>query len=622
MPSKYVYTKVGDKKIRLSSLDKILYTKQSISKAEVIEYYLKISEQFLHFNSNRPLTLIRFPNGIDEASFYAKEAPDWKPDWLDTVMIEHTDETIKYPVINTAADLIWLVNISALEFHPMQMNINLFNSPEYMVFDLDPDPQQKFKELVLIAKELRAFLEDKGFVVFVKTSGGKGLHLFVPIMPNVTHETMVIYVRELASEFVKQFPKHTTLNLSKEKRKSKILIDIFRNHRSHSTVAPYSLRGKTNAPVSFPFHWDFMDDLPSSQFFTLKNIDHQLVDHQDVWSEFYNVAVDISSSKHAIPKSEIISMTNRDKAVSSLTVPVHMLAGVIKEISFEEKYIYEVKWDGIRVFIMKDFDSLKVISRSGRDISAAFPEIVKDASRHIATDQVILDAELVCLDTNGKPIFADVISRMHSKSVLKNSKPSYAYIFDCLVWDGKRLAHKTLLERYSYLKNINFASSSLRLSQHFEDGQALLDAAKKMELEGIMLKNKKSTYQEGQRTADWLKFKFRASMTCTIIGFTEGNGDRKDLFGSLHLITIENEEFVYRGRVGTGFNQTKMKSILNLLKNLIVNQKPIRLKVEEENKTTWTQALLQCEVQYASITSNNTLREPVFLHLREDLASQ
>ncbi len=622
MPSKYVYTQLGDKKIRLSSLDKILYPATGIRKAEVIEYYLKVSKQFLLFNSNHPMTLIRFPNGIDQVSFYAKEAPDWRPEWLTTELIHHSDGPINYPVIKSSADLVWLANLSALEFHPMQMNVEFIDSPEYMVFDLDPDPLQDFKELVQVTKELKTFLEDKGLMVFIKTSGGKGLHLFVPIRANITHEIMFTYVKGLATEFVNHFPKRTTLNISKEKRKSRILIDIFRNYRSHSTVAPYSLRGKVNAPVSFPFHWEFIDALPSSQFFTLSNFDEHFLEHGEAWSDFYKAAADIKTQNDlALTISKIsLKKTNTDKSI--LNKPVHMLAGVAKEISLDKKYIYEVKWDGIRVFIIKKFDSVSIISRSGRDISKSFPEIVKDGLSNIPSDQVILDAELVCLDKNGKPIFADVISRMHSKTIVKNSKPSYAYIFDCLEWSGERITHKNLLERYAHLKSINFGSSSLRLSQHFDDGEALLQAAEKMELEGIMIKNKKSIYQEGQRSADWLKLKFRSTMTCTIIGFTEGNGDRKDLFGSLHLITQENKQFVYRGRVGTGFNQSKMKSILNLLKDLIVNQKTIRLKVEEENKTTWTKALLQCEVQYASITSNNTLREPVFLHLREDLASQ
>ncbi len=621
MPKKYVYTEIDDQKIRLSSLDKILYPNLGITKAEVIEYYLNISDDFLRFNANRPQTLIRFPNGIHKNSFYAKEAPEWKPDWLRTQEIKHSEESIHYPVIQNTADLIWLANLSALEFHPMQMNIEKMNQPEFMVFDLDPDPQQDFKDLVALTQELKQFLEDKQFKVFIKTSGGKGLHLFLPIKPNVTHEYMFNYVKKLAAEFVKLFPKRTTLNLSKDKRNSRVLIDVFRNHRSHSTVAPFSLRGKLGAPVSFPFHWELLNDLPSSQFFTLRNFKEQYQDHKEAWSGFYEDAIDISLKDF---KSEMpIASKDRSSNVSlSMMKSVHMLAGVTKEISSDKEFIYEVKWDGIRVFLIKENDSLRVISRSGRDITQSFPELVNDGLNSIPSSHAIIDAELVCLDETGKPIFADVISRLHSKKKLGHQKPCVAYLFDCVAWDGERITGLDLVERYKKLEKIKLDSPHLRLSQHFEEGQALLDAAETMGLEGIMLKKKSSKYHEGQRSNDWLKLKFRSTMTCTIIGFTEGKGDRKDLFGSLHLVTKDADKYVYRGRVGTGFDKTKMKNVLILLKKLVVDQKPIRLKVEEEMRTTWIEPLVQCEIQYASLTANDTLREPVFLHLREDLASQ
>ena len=290
-----------------------------------------------------------------------------------------------------------------------------------------------------------------------------------------------------------------------------------------------------------------------------------------------------------------------------------------------ESYLYEVKWDGIRVTLQINEDSIKILSRSGRDITKQFPEMIA-AREDLNISVGIFDAEIVCLNVKGLPVFTDVISRMHagtySIDVVKKSKPAYCYLFDLMYMDGRHLLKEPLIRRQAWIKDLLKAKTVFRLSDVFEDGISLYHAAEKMNLEGIMAKRRESIYIPGKRSNDWIKIKFRNTIECYIVGFTKGNGDRQEYFGSMQLISKDdlNGKWIYRGRVGSGFDEALLKDLSDhTLHPIVVDTKPIDLKMEEEKNTTWVKPVRICEIQYASITPNETLREPVFLQLRPDL---
>ncbi len=153
------------------------------------------------------------------------------------------------------------------------------------------------------------------------------------------------------------------------------------------------------------------------------------------------------------------------------------------------------------------------------------------------------------------------------------------------------------------------------MSEIVEDGNALYNAAQKMGLEGIMAKEKDAKYKAGQRSSAWKKIKFRQEITLSVIGFTKGKGDRSNVFGALHLAEKEGNGWKYYGKVGTGFDMDKLKEIQELLNRVPVTAKPIQEQIEEESRTTWIEPEYLCEVTYASLSSNGTLREPVFVNL-------
>ena len=291
-----------------------------------------------------------------------------------------------------------------------------------------------------------------------------------------------------------------------------------------------------------------------------------------------------------------------------------------------DDYIYEVKWDGIRALISLDEGELKIRSRSQRDLTFAFPElqIPEEAFR---ANSALHDGEIVCLDDEGRPIFVDATHRIQQKSenAIKRAQkrhPAVCYLFDCLYLDGRQITQEPVERRRAWLKDLIRPGSAYRLSETVEDGQALFEAAKQMGLEGIVAKERGSSYYPGKRSGVWQKIKVRQTTECTIIGFTEGKGDRGLTFGSLHLAQPSGNGLKYVGKVGTGFDDRLLDSIAKELDTLEPIDRPIDTKPVDDAQTTWLEPRLIAEIQYASWTKNGTLREPVFVRLRPDLIAE
>ena len=266
----------------------------------------------------------------------------------------------------------------------------------------------------------------------------------------------------------------------------------------------------------------------------------------------------------------------------------------------------------------KDGDEVILVSRGGRDISDKFPEVIDEAKK-IKAERVSIDGELVVLDQDGKPVFTKAIGRLHQKSVRQVPKDKWAtlYCFDIVYMDGLNLMDQTVEKRKEWVKTLLPESSAiLRLSEAFQEGKSLWDAVDKMDLEGIICKKRKSVYQSGKRSDDWLKLKVNNEEEALIIGYTRGEGDRAPYFGALHLgMKGEGKRMVYLGKVGTGFDQQTLEFVFQKLKEIPKIKKPIEEKVDEESATVWIEPDLSCKVKYASLTPNGTFREAVFIAL-------
>ncbi|NNF33636.1 MAG: hypothetical protein HKN68_05985, partial [Saprospiraceae bacterium] len=677
MPVDKVKVKIDKRAITLSNTQKVLYPQSAIIKAEVIQYMISMSDHILPLISGRPLTTIRWPDGIDGKMFYSKNKPSWTPKWLKSFKVKGQKDN-DYLIITDKASLAWVANLAALELHPMNMRISHPGHPDQMIFDLDPSEDFAFDDLKQMSIDLKVFLESEGYQPFVKTSGGKGLHIYLPIIPQYSYEEVVNQSKKLAKRFITEHPNTTTLRIGKEKRKGKVLIDIYRNHQHNSCIAPFSLRGKPGAPVSTPFPWKWMDKVNSSQQWNLKNVRQFIEEAGNSWADFDNYSTTLNGEpknsieseyvkkrdfkKTSEPQPEEIIHTTGDqyviqlhnasnlhydlrlehqgtlwswaipkgiphkKGIKRLAIrtedhPLKYLTfeGVIpkgqygggemwvfdsgryseiewseKKIKFQlkggeikgkfylyntkddqwlierkdevdpppgkftpmlasssayipdsDKYFHEIKWDGIRATFIIDDGTMKILSRSGNDITDKFPEITAQVER-IEAEQAVMDGEIVYLDEKGKPDFGKVVGRIHLKSptsITKSSisRPATAYLFDLLSLDGRKIRKEPCTIRRSWLRTILSPNERLRFSEAFQDGSALFKAITDQGMEGIISKLKSAPYRSGQRSEAWLKIKVRNVDRAYIIGWTKGKGDRAGLVGAFHLAKQEND---------------------------------------------------------------------------------
>lgn len=303
--------------------------------------------------------------------------------------------------------------------------------------------------------------------------------------------------------------------------------------------------------------------------------------------------------------------------------PDFMLANSRKDVPSNGNYLYEVKWDGIRAMITLDEGDISIRSRNRRDITEPFAELL-EPEKAFRASSLVIDCEIVCLDGDGRPVFQNVINRMRhtSESAIKRGAarhPAVCYVFDLLYLDGRPVAHEPIERRREWLADLVKRDTPYRVSETMEDGHALFEAASRMGLEGIMAKELGSRYLPGKRSTQWLKIKSRQTADCVIIGYTKGKGDRAATFGALHIGQYDGDELHYVGKVGTGFDDRTLRNVLTELKKVAEAKRPIKEKPLDDAQTVWLEPKLLCEVEYASITNNGTLREPVFVRLRPDL---
>ncbi len=250
-PSKTV-TEVEGRRLTLSNLDKVMYPATGLTKAGVVDYYARIAPAMLPHLRGRAVTMVRWPDGVDGPSFFEKRCPPHAPEWVRTAAID-TDLTAC--VVDDVATLVWMANLAALELHTLQATVDDPDRPTSLVLDLDPGPPATVLDCCRVALELRGLLEELGLVSVVKTSGGKGLHLAVPVHGATADDTKT-FARALGEVLATQDPKRVTIIMAKEQRRGKVFVDWSQNDRHKTTVCAYSLRARERPFVSAPASWD------------------------------------------------------------------------------------------------------------------------------------------------------------------------------------------------------------------------------------------------------------------------------------------------------------------------------------------------------------------------------
>jgi bifunctional non-homologous end joining protein LigD len=255
--SKKVEMEVAGKKIMVSNLDKVLYPAAGFTKGQVIDYYIRIAPVLLPHLKNRPITLKRYPDGVDGFFFYEKQCPSHRPDWMKTTEVpsQREEGKIDYCLMNDLPALVWAANLADLELHTFLHRAPVITRPTALAFDLDPGAPADMVLCCRVALWLRALFDGLGRQSFAKTSGSKGLQIYVPLNTATTYEQTKAFAHSLAEKMERKHPEHVVSRMQKALRKGKVLIDWSQNDEHKTTVNVYSLRAKPQPTVSTPVTW-------------------------------------------------------------------------------------------------------------------------------------------------------------------------------------------------------------------------------------------------------------------------------------------------------------------------------------------------------------------------------
>lgn len=272
--------------IRFTHPDKVLYPEEGITKLDLANYYRAIADWILPHIKDRPLVLVRCPGGQGKECFYQKHPGAGMLESLRQISIPEKTKTEKYVIVDDVSGLISLVQIGTLEIHAWGSRADKMETPDRLVFDLDPHPQVPWNKVVQGARQVRHFLQELGLESFVKITGGKGLHLVVPIDRRHDWDEAKAFCKDVADLIVMAAPNHYTANMAKAARGGKIFIDYLRNGRGATAIVPYSTRARPGAPVSVPLTWDELSPRIHSDQFTIRNLAKRLASLiRDPWAE-------------------------------------------------------------------------------------------------------------------------------------------------------------------------------------------------------------------------------------------------------------------------------------------------------------------------------------------------
>jgi bifunctional non-homologous end joining protein LigD len=249
---------IQGKHLKLSNLAKVLYPATGFTKQQVIDYYVRIAPAILPHLSGRALTRKRYPDGVEGEPFFEKNAPKYRPDWVKTAPIwsEGNHRTVYYVLANDLATLVWLANLAALELHPSLALAKDITCPTEMVFDLDPGPPANIVQCCQVGMWLREIFEHFGLQSFPKTSGSKGLQIYVPLNTPTNYDATKTFARALAQLLEQEHPEMVVSDMKKTLRTGKVLVVWSQNDEHKTTVAVYSLRAREHPTVSTPVTWD------------------------------------------------------------------------------------------------------------------------------------------------------------------------------------------------------------------------------------------------------------------------------------------------------------------------------------------------------------------------------
>lgn len=281
-------------RVNFTNTDKMFFPKEKITKGDVIAYYDRIADYILPYLKDRPESLRRTPDGIQSDGFFQKNVAGMVPKWIKTRKIKSSSksESIEYLLCQDKETLLFLANYGCIELNPWSSRVGSLNNPDYIIFDLDPKGAP-IKNIVATAIKLKEILDTLHVSAYIKTSGGNGLHVFIPVKPKYTYEQTREFSHLVSQMVHRELPKITSLERMPDKRKGKVYLDFLQNGKGKTMASIYSLRPREGAGVSTPLEWDEINPKLDLKKFNLKTIPKRLEQKGDLWKDFFKDAIDL-----------------------------------------------------------------------------------------------------------------------------------------------------------------------------------------------------------------------------------------------------------------------------------------------------------------------------------------
>ena len=279
--------KIGRVTVELSHTGKVLFPEDDITKGDLVAYYQQAADAMLPFLRDRPVAMRRYPDGIaGRPGIMQKNVPDYFPGWITRAEVRKQGGSLQQVICDKPATIVYLANQACIELHSFLSRLNRIDDPDQLIFDLDPPDANRFADVRSLALRLRQLLEDElGLAAFVKTTGGRGLHVQVPLNARADFDTVRGFALDVGAVLAARDPGLVTTEQRKNKRGDLVYLDVMRNAYAQLAVAPYSVRARPGAPVATPLSWDELDDsgLTPGQF-TIKTVPGRISEGNDPWA--------------------------------------------------------------------------------------------------------------------------------------------------------------------------------------------------------------------------------------------------------------------------------------------------------------------------------------------------
>ncbi|MBM6399763.1 ATP-dependent DNA ligase [Phycicoccus sonneratiae] len=614
----------GVREVRLSSPDRLMWPDAGITKGDLAGYVTAVGDYLVRHIGDRPVTLQRFPEGIEGEEFYQKNPPKGMPDWVRTT-------SCRYPsgrrhaqiVVDEVATAVWAVQMNTVTFHPWPVRTGDNDDPDELRIDLDPQPGRTFADAVEAAVALRELMGEIGLTAWAKTSGNRGVHVYARVAP--THEFLDVRhgVIGIARELERRLPDLVTTSWWKEERGERVFVDFNQACRDRTIASAYSPRPLPGAPVSMPVTWDELATVAPGDF-TVLTVPDVLEDRGDAWAGIDDAVGDVSTaialwdrdveerglgelnfppdypkmpgepprvqpSKRRQDKADdeyMAPKAERDAALREewgmpLVPPIPpMLAKPVKGLDAkplrDTEVVYEPKWDGFRSIIFRSGDRVEIGSRNEKPMTRYFPEVVEAALANLP-ERCVVDGEIIVVRPDDDRLDFDLLSqRIHPAASrvkkLSVETPARFVAFDLLALGDDDLTGRPFAERRRLLEQaLADARAPIHLTPATADPDVAAEWFTEFEgagLDGLVAKPVDGTYEPDKRTM--LKIKHERTADCVVAGYrTHKSGD--DLIGSLLLGIHDAEGQLLSVGVIGAFPMARRKELFDELQPLVTD---------------------------------------------------